>query len=273
MNTDTILDLLNDVSKIQAFRSCLEKLETAPRLDIEALKVCIKLRPALHTTAGADDFNKDIPSERVSKSSQDQEIIALHERLYDLLVARIPQEQLDSDHFYNLAEILCSDGTFANVLIRQKIYKHLLAVLPELSGTTEATDEPEGTTAQIVHTAKSFLTLLKCSYWLPSDRYHVVDPGSLGLLSQFLGIAATDDIAHDAISALLSLLRQGEPIIVAPPTDTPQSWLDFDSASGQTVLSTSIVDGSLWDRLSTLEYKNQTTGESNVPYTQYLPIR
>jgi tRNA guanosine-2'-O-methyltransferase len=265
MNTDTILDLLDNSSRIRAFNSCLEKLEDAPQLDLEALRVCIKLRPAQPTAAGAGYQGKDTPSHVESAVPPDQDIIALNERLHGLLVARIPQETLDSDHFYNLARILCSNGPFADAFFRGNIYQGLLALLPELSRHTDVTDELEGSVTRDVRRAKSYLTLLKCSYWLPSNCYHVVDSSSLGLLSQFMGIEVTDDIAQDAISALLSLLRRGEPIVVAAPSVARQSWLNLDAISGQAVLSTSIIDDCLWERLSALEHKNQTGGESMCP--------
>jgi tRNA guanosine-2'-O-methyltransferase len=269
MSTDTLLDLLDNASRIQAFHSCVEKLENAPRLDLEALRVCIKLRPVQQTTAGTDYQGKDIPSEDASAIPRDQDLtaIALNERLHGLLVARIPQEPLHSDHFYNLAKILCSNGPFANDFFRGNIYQGLLALLPELSRPTDATDESEASVARNVRTVKSLLTLLKCSYWLPSNCCHAVDPSSLGLLSQFMGIEATNDIAQDAISALLSLLRRGEPIVVALPSDGPHSWFNIDPVTGQALLSTSIIDGSLWARLSALEHKDQTGGESNMAYT------
>jgi tRNA guanosine-2'-O-methyltransferase len=265
MNTETVLDLLDKASRIRAFNSCLEKLENAPRLDLEALRVCIKLRPAQPTASGAGHQGKDTPPQDESAVTPDQDMVALNERLHGLLLARIAQEELNSDHFYNLARILCSNGPFADVFFRRNIYQSLLALLPQLSRHTDATDEPEGSVAQDVHRAKSYLTLLKCSYWLPSNCYHVVDPTSLGILSQFMGIEVTDDIAQDAVSALLSLLRRAEPIVVAAPSVARQSWYNQDSISGQAVLSTSIVDDRLWERLSTLEHRSQTDGESMCP--------
>jgi hypothetical protein len=147
MNTETVLDLLDKASRIRAFNSCLEKLENAPRLDLEALRVCIKLRPAQPTASGAGHQGKDTPPQDESAVTPDQDMVALNERLHGLLLARIAQEELNSDHFYNLARILCSNGPFADVFFRRNIYQSLLALLPQLSRHTDATDEPEGSVA------------------------------------------------------------------------------------------------------------------------------
>jgi tRNA guanosine-2'-O-methyltransferase len=278
MNADAILHLLGPESKIRAFKSCLEKLETAPPLDLEALRVCIKLRPSVHATAttGVPEDSTQPGNILLACPSQDQssasarlaETQTLNARLCDLLLARIPLEQLDSNHFFKLAEIVCSDGSFANLLFRQNMYKILAALQLDLSARThdDAHDhhEPESNIRHAVRTATSYLTLLKCSYWLPINHNHVIDQGSLKLLSAFVGLATTDEIAHDAISALLSLLRQRGPIVVASTTKDTDPWLRLDPSSGQLVLSGSILDSSLWDRFSTVELRNHTAGESST---------
>ena len=275
MDTDTVLGLLDEESKIKAFKQCLTTLETAPRLDLDALRVCIKLRPPLsptfkdvHAESNDASSSRIIPEDemRLSASTQTVERSALAEKLCDLLLSRIPYEPLDSDHVFNLIEILCSDGPFAHVLFRERIHTDLVAILPGLSkhtnGDVEESNDAEGSMRQNVRKATAYLTLLKCSFWLPSICNHVVEPGLLRLLSRFLGLSVLDEIAHDTISALLSLLRRGEPLVVARPRNTTQSWLEPGSVPGQVVLAGSFIDdGSLWDQLRKLEPKYFTTGK------------
>jgi tRNA guanosine-2'-O-methyltransferase len=269
----TILDLLGEQVKIQAFKACLTKLNTAPQLDLDALRACIKIWPSLQPTL--EDRHNDVLSGDLVDAHKDQdqskglsqatESYPLVESFCELLVAQIPHEHIDSNRFYALAEILCSDASFANMLFREKIYPDLVTLLPLLSERVprdvDESDQATGIVRQSVSKAIAYLTLLKCSYWLPSNHYHVVDPSSLGLLSRFLGLAELDEVAHDTISAFLSLLRRAEPVVVAPPGDAPQPWLKPHTIDGRVSLAGSIIDGSLWDRLSMLEPKHHNTGE------------
>ncbi|KAH5411940.1 hypothetical protein HBI47_158740 [Parastagonospora nodorum] len=273
MTTDIILDLLSEELKVQAFKSCLERLRTAQPLDLETLRVCIKLRPSEDATAKPGSSVKTTQSASPFSASQDQEDASatarlvekqtLNASLCDLLLVRIPHEKVDSNHLYRLAEILCSDGPFAHLLFRNNINKALAALVPQLSGHAHDEHvhddhEPESNLRQAARTAASYLTLIKCSYWLPSDRSHIIDQGSLELLSRFVGLTATTEIALEAISAFLSLLKRGEPVVVAPTTTDTESWLRFESSTGQVVLSGSIIDSSLWDQLTTVELSYQT---------------
>jgi tRNA guanosine-2'-O-methyltransferase len=260
MDTDTILGLLDEKARVQAFEACLKKLESAPQLDLEVLRLCVKLRPPLNIASG-DDNRITPPQDRdkTNASTSNVDASALNQKLCSLLTARIPHEPLDSDHFYDLADVLCSDGPFANLIFRENIHVALVALLPEISDHEPTLDKE----FEAGHKATAYLTLLKCSYWLPSSRNHAIDPGSLRFLTQFAGLQLVEEVFHDAISALLSLLRRGERIVVAPPADLSQSWLKLDPVSGQLEMSGSVIDGSLWDRLRWQTYKQQVIGELN----------
>jgi tRNA guanosine-2'-O-methyltransferase len=269
----TILDLLGKEAKSHAFDACLTKLEAAPQLDFDALRVCIKIWPSIQPTL--EDRHNNIPSGSLVHAHKDQDqstassqatgSYSLAEQFGELLVARIPHEHIEPDRFYALAEILCSDASFANLLFREKIYPKLVALLTVLSECVprdaDERGEAQGLVRQSVYKAIAYLTLLKYSYWLPSSHYHVVDPSSLGLLSRFIGLPELDEVAHDAISAFLSLLKRAEPVVVAPPSNALQSWLKPHTIPGRVLLAGSIIDGSLWGRLSMLEPMHQTTGE------------
>jgi len=278
MTTNIILDLLSEELKVQAFNSCLEKLRTAQPLDLETLKVCIKLRPSEDATAKSGSSIKTTPSSSPSWDQDNADATArpvqrqtLSASLCDLLLVRIPHEKVDSHHLYRLAEILCSDGHFAHLLFRDNINSALAALVPQLSGYTHDEHvhddyEPESNLRQAIRTATSYLTLIKCSYWLPGGHNHIIDKGSLELLSRFVDLPATTEIALDAISALLSLLRRGEPVVVASTITDTASWLKVEPNTGQVVLSGSIIDSSLWDRLSTVELSYHTKSESTTYY-------
>ncbi|KAF1921329.1 hypothetical protein BDU57DRAFT_488990 [Ampelomyces quisqualis] len=246
MDADTILALLDESSRHQAFTLCLKKLENAPRLDLEALRVCIKLRP-FRASAGQGT--------------------TLIEQLCDLLLSRIPREHLESDHFYTLASILCSDGSFAASFFNGNLCPALDALLPRLSiqahRDADRSDEAEASLREAISSATAYLTLLKCSYWLPSEQNHIIGPDSLQFLSQFLGSPSIDSVIHDVISAFLSLLKRREPIVVATTDKFTQPWLTLDHALGQAVLSAPIVDGSLWDQLSILDMKSHASGQTS----------
>jgi tRNA guanosine-2'-O-methyltransferase len=269
MDTDTILGLLDEKARVQAFEACLKKLESAPQLDLEVLRVCVKLHPPLNIASGN---NSQVPplqnQDETYASKQIVDGPAPNQKLCSLLTARIPHEPLDSDHFYQLADILCSDGPFANLIFRENIHVALVALLPEISDREPTLDEE----SQAGHKATAYLTLLKCSYQLPSSRNHVIDPGSLRFLTQFVGVQSVEHVIYDAISAFLSLLRREEPIVIAPPADLSQSWLKLDPVSGQVEMSGSVIDGSLWDRLRWQTYKQQVIGELNEFAVQFLLV-
>lgn len=276
MDQDTILSLLDGNARIQAFQTCLTKLETTQPLDLEALQVCIKLRPTVeHATRSADMSEhglSDSASDRPAGNAVDHASSCI-EKLYALLVARIPDEQLDSDHFYKLASILCSDGKFASSLFKKSIYPRLVSISADVSERAqrdaEKSNEAEEALRRAIHAMTAYLTLLKCSYWLPSRNNHVVDPDTLRFLSQFLGSPVIDDTVHDVLSAFLSLLRRKESIVVANADDSsPQAWLKCKPESGQAVLSESLVDSSLWDAMSMLDYKLTTSSELTIYPTQ-----
>jgi tRNA guanosine-2'-O-methyltransferase len=267
MDTDTILGLLDERLRHQAFTSCLKRLENTSQLDVEALRVCIKLRPSRPPTSG--EHNAAQPA-----SGQTADGPIFFEQLCDLLVSRIRTEKLDLDHFYKLASIVFSDGTFAASFLEDRIYPALDALLPRLSieahKDAESSDEAEASLRDAINSATANLTLLKCSYWLPSNQNHVIGPETLQFLSQFLGVPAIDSVAHDAIAAFFSLLKRREPIVVATLNSANRPWLKVHQSSGKMVLSEPIINGSLWDQLSIVDMKAYASGESSMSRVRML---
>jgi tRNA guanosine-2'-O-methyltransferase len=239
MDVDAVLRFLDEPSRLRAYEQCFSTLEGTPHLDLEALRVCIRLRPSLENA----------------------------ERLLSFLTLRIPQEPQDSERSYKLAEILLSDGPFAYALLGERLRAELVALLPELSTHiygNEPSDEAECSYLDSVCKATAFLNLLKCACWLPSRHNHIIDPTTLEFLCRFIGLEAVDDVAHDTVSAFLSLLKRGESIVVVQPASGPQPWARYDSSLGQVVLVASAVDESVWHRFSHLGPQYFKTGGSKV---------
>jgi len=226
MDLNTVLDLLDGNTRINAYKQSLSKLESSPHLDFDALKLCIKLRRSLESASGGAD------------------------RLFDLLALRIPHEPLNSDHFFLLAETLSIDGAFMDILFRRIVPVLGESYTPDLSKHLDG--EIESAAQQNIRKATAYLTLSKCTYWLPSSSNHFLVPFTLRLLSCFLGSPDLDEYALEAISALLSLLRRGEKIVVATSNDASPPWLKSTSIAGRMILAGSIVDESFWNRLSAL---------------------
>jgi tRNA guanosine-2'-O-methyltransferase len=240
MDVEAVLGFLDEPARLRAYEQCFFKLESTPRLDLEALSVCIRLRPSLENA----------------------------EKLSTSLLLRIPQEHEDHERIYKLAEILLSNGQFGYALLGERIRAELVALLPELSknihGNGEPGDEAERFHLDSVRKATAFLDLLKCVYWLPNHHNHIIDPTTLEFLSRFIGVEAVDNAAHDTVSAFLSLLKRGGTIVVAHATSAPQPWARYDSSLGQMVLVASVIDESVWHQFSALGPGYFKTGGSKV---------
>lgn len=277
MDADTILGLLDESSRSQAFTLCLKKLENAHQLDLEALRVCIELRPSPASVTSGINAEKDYAPGNTHESLLNGRVFQEHvpaKQLCSLVASRIPNENLDSDHFYQMASILCSDGTFAAPFFEEKIYPALGALLPRLSiqahKDAESSDDAEVSLRNAVISATAYLALLKTSYWLPSNENHVIGPESLQIVSQFLAVPTVGSMAHDTVAAFFSLLKRREPIVVATMNSASPYWLKLDHVSGQMVLSAPIINGSLWDQLSVIDVKAHASGESSMSKRRML---
>ncbi|KAH7370998.1 hypothetical protein BKA66DRAFT_514430 [Pyrenochaeta sp. MPI-SDFR-AT-0127] len=235
MDPDAVLDFLDDETKQRAFKHNLNKLKDGPQLDLDAVRMCVQLLPRYALDSDSGRTKPEIPPP--------------HEELYDLLMARIPQEQ-HPIRIYKLVEICFCNGSVAARRLDEKIHLHLTVLLDQL---TEQLGKGESAQSEIriqecIREIKAFLSFLKYSFSLPKEEYHPVNVSSMQFLSAFVGIDGLDDVAHDTLSALLSLLRSGE----------------LNHFLGRDMLSGSIVDQSLWDRLSTLAPEYFTSNSSKV---------
>ncbi|KAL1797993.1 hypothetical protein ACET3X_004599 [Alternaria dauci] len=205
MATAAVLSLLDEQTRKAAFQGSLAKLKAAPGVDINTLDICVRL----------------LPSESASQEEGD---VSQHAELWDTVLDCLVDEQA-SQHLYEIAEICHSHGSFAASLLSSKLNHRLSTLVEDLSSSEPHPDSP--------HCAKAYLDFLKCSFWIPTAYSHMVDPWTLPLLSNFIGIDGLDDTAHDTLSAFFSLLKSKK--------DDSLAHLD------------DIVDQSIWDRLNALD--------------------
>lgn len=243
---DETIVYLSDESRLKAFEHSWAKLEgSTTQLNLDALSLCIRLLPPFgpDTTEGP------------------------HQKLRRLLVHRLPEEPQDAEHLYKLAETCAANESFARLLFVD-LHRQLSAAACQLSGARKEEYEYDGQTVsadEYTRRTATILASLKCSFWLPRERHHVLNPDLFKLLTDFVGLEGLTEIALDALSALLSLLsrRQQEPIFVANPGGEVQ-WLKFDSTSGRLVLNQSVIDQSLWTCFKTLSPTFFGTKSSNL---------
>ncbi|KAH7067609.1 hypothetical protein BKA63DRAFT_495413 [Paraphoma chrysanthemicola] len=257
---DTILGLLDEEAKSRAFKAGIAALQTSDHLPLDQIRICVKLRPYLKSqldsrspdrghAAQASTQNKQEPVE------QPNETLILTESLYGLLLLRISEARWESDQLYELAELLSSDGLFMSVLFG-KMQNELNALLPSLreSHSTEDDEiERQETSRNCTRKATAYLMLLKCSYWLPNDCNHVIDSNTLKFLIQFLAVPSIQEVAYDALSAFLLLLKRGAPVAVASHDGNLPPWLQRSTDTDRVVLTKPIVDSSMWDHLCSLD--------------------
>ncbi|KAJ4347725.1 hypothetical protein N0V95_005179 [Ascochyta clinopodiicola] len=231
---DDVILYLSDDSSLEAFELNWSKLEASTaHLDIDALRLCIRLLPSSSVVAAGKSY----------------------EELTELLLRRLPEERQDLEHLYKLAETCSTNETFAWSIFH-RIFVELDIVATQLSVARKDSYDTNGRTLSVedyVRRAGAFLTFLKCSFWLPHDTYHVVTPGSLKTLTSCVGLDDLNEVALDALSALLSLLnrRHQKSIVVANPgADMP--WVKVEQP-GRSVLGQSIIDQSLWTYFKTLD--------------------
>lgn len=222
---DAILYMSHEL-RVKAFDLNWAKLEASTtHLQLDALSLCVRLLPEAEPLQ---------PSEP-------------HEKLRDLVLHRLLDERQDTQHLYELAEACSSNTSFA-ISLFTTIHEDL-----ERASATFSS-RPDVSVDEHVRRTVTFITFLKCSFWLPPDSLHVISPHLLDLLLSFVGTDGLTEAALDAVSALLSLAgrRHQETIHVANPgAEAP--WLKLDTSSGRFVLCQSLVNDSFWTHLKAID--------------------
>jgi tRNA guanosine-2'-O-methyltransferase len=179
-----------------------------------------------------------------------------HERLRDLVLDCLPRGSDDAEYQYALAEICLSNAQLAGVVFC-KLTKFLIATRKELHPTDHLEDIERGVQSpkqELLHKFRSYLRFLKCSYWLPSDRYHYVTPDLLELFISCIGNDILDADAHDTLSALLDLLTKS-PVVVLNHGELPEDWLAVPSVHGNPTLNPRMFDDVLFERFKLLPFQ------------------
>src|SRR5690242_3000428 len=230
---DAILYMSHEL-RLKAFELNWAKLEASTaHLQLDALSLCVRLLPQAKPLQ---------PSEP-------------HEKLRDLFLHRLLDESQDPQHLYELAEACSSNTSFA-VSLFTTIHEDLERARAAFSlrGKGAHHPNPDVSADERVRRIVTFITFLKCSFWLPPDNLHVISPHLLDILLSFVGTDGLTEAASDAVSALLSLAgrRHQKSIHVANPgAEAP--WLELDTSSGRFVLCKPLVDDSLWTHLKALD--------------------
>ncbi|KAH7083629.1 hypothetical protein FB567DRAFT_570739 [Paraphoma chrysanthemicola] len=268
---DTILGLLDEEAKSKAFKAGVAAIQTSNHLPLDQIRICIKLRPYLKSQLDSRSPDHGHTAQASTQNTQDpmeqpNETLILTESLYGLLLLRISEAGLASDQLYELAELLSSDGLFMSILFG-KMQNELNALLPGLRKSNSPEDdeiERQKASRNCTRKATAYLMLLKCSYWLPNDCNHVIDPNTLKFLIQFLAVPSIQEVAYGALSAFLLLLKRGAPVAVASHSDDLPPWLQHSTDTDRVVLTKPIVDSSMWDHLCSLNTEYFTSDAQTV---------
>lgn len=218
MDIEDILDLLGEDAKKTAFSQNLERVRSSPRINLDALRICIKILP---------------------KTYQSRALVP-DEQLWDILQTRILAED-DPGHLLEVAKI-CLSNPLAATELHARLWDLLNRFLDALSFKK---DVPEELHSEAELTA-GVLRFLKCTYWLPPHYHHLIERDSIALISKFMGIEELDHLALDTLSALLSLLKRGGRIVLAPPKGSSSE------TTTSCILQDSIVDESIFERITQL---------------------
>ncbi|KAG9191364.1 tRNA guanosine-2'-O-methyltransferase [Alternaria panax] len=205
MATAAVLSLLDEQTRRAAFEGSLAKLKAAPGVDMNALDICVRLLPT-------------------ESAGQEETDTSQYEELWDTVLDCLVDEQ-SSENLYQIAEICHSHTSHAASPLSSRLNHRLSTLVEDLSSSEPHPDS--------LKCAKAYLNFLKCSFWIPVAYSHMVDPWTLPLLSNFIGIDGLDDTAHDTLSAFFSLLKSKKEDSLAHLDD--------------------IVDQSIWDRLNALD--------------------
>ncbi|KAI4614517.1 hypothetical protein J4E83_007171 [Alternaria metachromatica] len=221
MATAAVLSLLDEHTRQVAFDGSLARLRAAPGIDSGALDICVRLLPS--------------GSAHVEGGSTSQ-----HEELWNTVLDRLV-DQRSPESLYEIAEICYTHDSHAASLLNSKIKQSLSTLATDLSA--------EQAHGENIETARAYLEFLKCSFWVPAASSYMVDSQSLTLLSSFVGIEGLDDIAHDTLSALFSLLKSKREN--SPPN------LD------------EVIDQSIWNRLNALDMARFAARSSKIYRTWF----
>lgn len=207
MGSDALLALLDEDTKRSIFQRTVKHLNFTSSLDLDALGTCLVLAPTFDS------------------SSQSEHAI-LWDGILEWIefIHRTPDETTSSC-LYEVADICLNNGLSIASRFHDSFYLALKTALSDL--TIEKS--PKLSRAHVLESSESmgsynrsaaYLSFLRCSFWLPPDRHHLINTNCLSIISSFIGLDL-EDIALDTLSTLLSLLRNSHQISLAGSLSTP----------------------------------------------------
>ncbi|KAF2742199.1 hypothetical protein M011DRAFT_293158 [Sporormia fimetaria CBS 119925] len=201
MESNLILNLFDDASKAACYERFWKKLNSRQdSVDLDTLRLCVKLLP---------------PGE--------QAIIDLS----DYVWKTIPKETHRPHVLCTLADLSSTDARLGSYVF-QRIQQTLRGAQSLWCSDAQPEDQSLGDPNQDVLASLAFL---KCSYWRPANKAHFVEQALVEQLCSFIGLDEFDEAAHDALSALLSLLQSTTRRLSS--VDTSHSGLDRTDVADQ----------------------------------------
>ncbi|KAI8932105.1 hypothetical protein NX059_010990 [Plenodomus lindquistii] len=242
MPTDSLLALLDEDTKRVIFERSVQQLDFASLVDLDGLRTCISLAATLHPSAQS---HQALLWDRV-----------LH---WIASVQRVPDEETPR-RLYEVADICLNNGHVVATQFHDKFYHALTTSLTRLRTEASLSKSPAQPLQSSESTSPSelaaaYLSFLRCSFWLPPDRYHLINADCFSTVASFIGLE-TEVNALESISALLSLLWSSGQIKVAGTLDIlasdASSTIAVDTIAGLLLGRESQHQDLLWAQIEQL---------------------
>ncbi|KAF1957902.1 hypothetical protein CC80DRAFT_592376 [Byssothecium circinans] len=235
---EAILHFSDETTSNAAFDHYWQRLSTSPsdQIDLGALRICVQLLPS----------RKDVLP---------------YEELRNYIVTRIPVASNSAELQYLLAEICLS-----NTQLGSRVFTTLVQSITQNtsfeSGKHDALEESRG--RDIV----AQLNFIKASFWIPPAQQHYLTVHLLHTIVKCVGIDGLDKCAHNALSALLSLLSNRSVVSI------DQEGMDITpaSASSNLLQQRPFLNNSLFARFEELapEYFTENAGPAFRTWFQWI---
>lgn len=167
----------------------------------------------------------------------------------------------DAAYLYPLAETC-----LINAALGYRIFHHLTTYAAtilqdyvyESSADVRDHEEVSSSGTEHIRNIEAYLRLLKCSYWLPPDRYHYLTPQLLDCLVACLGKDGLDEVALDTLSSLLDLLTKPT-VVVLSGSIFSDSQHQSVTALERRVVNVHIIGESLFNHFQELPFSYFST--------------
>ncbi|KAK7180325.1 hypothetical protein DPSP01_012002 [Paraphaeosphaeria sporulosa] len=222
-------------------------------IDLEALGICVRLLPLKASSPrNNESFN----------------------RLHDVVFEYISSKAHNEDHLYLLAEISLSNAELGFAVFDTVARYITAAADDDVPITSEGAIDYCGIflpKEEHLQRVRVCLAFLKCSYWLPEDRYHYITPALYSTLIGNVGKAEIDEAIHDTLSSLLALLSK-QSVNVLNTVELPDSWIQRDYTSNRTLLLPGALSDSFFGGLRhlPLDYFSENASKAFRTWFQWI---